>query len=84
MPIGNTIPIYLHLRTIDSSTPDTPKPEKIKKFWSLIKSFKKTGLGSHHSEKMEFLGQIQKKKPTFVIGNSNQSFFQAFIWWCHV
>ena len=55
MPIGNMIPIYLHLRTIDSSTPDTPKPEKIKKFWSLIKSLKKTGLGSHHSEKMEFL-----------------------------
>ena len=81
MPIGNMIPIYLHLRTIDSST---PKPEKIKKFWSLIKSLKKTGLGSHHSEKMEFLGQIQKKKPKFVIGNSNQSFFQAFIWWCHV
>ena len=31
-----------------------------------------TRLGSHHSEKMEFLRQILRKKPTFVIGNSNQ------------
>ena len=29
----------------DSSDPDTPKPEKIKKFWSFIKSLKKTRFG---------------------------------------
>ena len=29
-------------------------------------------MGSHHSEKTEFLGQILRNKPTFVIGNSNQ------------
>ena len=56
----------------DSSDPDTPKSERIKKFWSSIKSNKKTCLGSHHSKKTEFLRQLQRKKPTFVIGNSNQ------------
>ena len=55
-----------------SDHPHTPKPEKIKKFWSFIKSLKKTRLGSHHSEKTEFLRQMQRKKPIFVIGNSNQ------------
>ena len=29
-------------------------------------------MGSHHSEKTEFLRQILRKKPTFVIGNSDQ------------
>ena len=29
----------------DSSDPDTPKPEKIKKFWSFIKSLKKDAFG---------------------------------------
>ena len=29
-------------------------------------------MGSHHSEKTEFLRQILREKPTFVIGNSNQ------------
>ena len=29
----------------DSSDPDTPKPEKIKKFWSFIKSLKKYAFG---------------------------------------
>ena len=57
-----------------SSDPDTPKPEKIKKFWSLILSnlLKKTGLRSLLSEKTEFLRLLQRKKPTFVIGNPNQ------------
>ena len=53
----------------DSSDPDTPKPEKIKKFWLFITSLKNTCLGSHHSEKTEFLRQILRKKPTFVIGH---------------
>ena len=56
----------------DSSDPDTPKSERIKKICSFIKSIKKTRLGSHHSKKTEFLRQLQRKKPTFVIGNSNQ------------
>ena len=29
----------------DSSDPDTPKPEKIKKFWSFVKSLKKDAYG---------------------------------------
>ena len=33
---------------------------------------KKTRLGSHHSEKMEFLRQIQRKKPIYAIGSFNQ------------
>ena len=55
----------------DSSDPDTPKPEKIKKFWSFVKSLKKDAYGIT-SEKTEFLRQILRKKPTFVIGNSSQ------------
>ena len=56
----------------DSSDPDTPKPEKIKSFGHLSNHLKKTRMGSHHSEKTEFLRQILRKKPTFVIGKSNQ------------
>ena len=58
----------------DSSDPDTPKPERLKSLGHLSNQFKKkTRLGSHHSEKkMEFLGQIQRKKPLFIIGKSNQ------------
>ena len=33
---------------------------------------KETRLGSHHSEKMEFLRQIQRKKPIYAIGSFNQ------------
>ena len=29
----------------NSSDPDSPKPKKIKKFWSIIKSFKNDGFG---------------------------------------
>ena len=56
----------------DSSDPDIPKPEKIKKFWSFVKSLKKTSLGSHQSEKTEFLRQILRKKPIYIISSSNQ------------
>ena len=49
----------------DSLDPDTPKTEEILKKWPFIKSLKKTRLGSHHSEKTEFLGQMQRKKKTF-------------------
>ena len=64
VPIGNTCTFPLR-RTAQI-------PERLKKFLLFIKSLKKTCLGSHRSEKREFLGQIQRKKPTFVIGNSNQ------------
>ena len=60
---------YIFMFENDSSDPDTPKPEKIKKFWLFITSLKNTCLGSHHSEKTEFLRQILRKKPTFVIGH---------------
>ena len=56
----------------DSSDTDTLKPEKMKSFGHLSNHLKKTRLGSHHSEKTEFLKQILRKKPTFVVGNSNQ------------
>ena len=57
----------------DSSDPDSLKPEKIKKsFGRLSNLLKKTRLGSNHSEKTEVLGQIQRKKPIYVIG----SFYQ--------
>ena len=56
----------------DISDPDTPKPEKIKKFWSFIKSNPKTRLGSYYSEITGFSRQILRKKPTFEVSNSNQ------------
>ena len=55
----------------DNSDPDTHKPEKIKKFGHLS-NLLKTRLGSHYSEKTEFLRQIQRKKPIYVIGSFNQ------------
>ena len=56
----------------DSSDPDTLSLKRLKSFGHLSNHLKKTHLGSHHSEKTEFLRQILRKKPTFVIGNSNQ------------
>ena len=56
----------------DSSDPYTPKPEKIKSFGHLSNLLKKTRVGSHHSEKTEFLRQIQRKKPIYVTGSFNQ------------
>ena len=45
MPIGNTFPIYIVFTLEnDSSDPVTLKSEKIKKFWSFIKSLKTTSL----------------------------------------
>ena len=46
--------------------------KRLKSFGHLSNHLNKTRLRSHHSDKTEFLGQIQKKKPTFVIGDSNQ------------
>ena len=43
------------------------------KEWSFVESLKKDArLGSHHSEKMEFLRQIQRKKPIYAKGSFNQ------------
>ena len=56
----------------DRSDPDTPKPEKIKKSFGHSSNLLKKRLGSHHSEKMEFLRQIQRKKPIYAIGSFNQ------------
>ena len=42
---------------------------KIKKNGHLSNLLKKTRLGSHHSEKMEFLRQIPSKKPIYAIGS---------------
>ena len=46
--------------------------KRLKFFGHLSNQLNKTRMGSHHSEKKEFLRQILRKKPTFVIGNSNQ------------
>ena len=68
MPIGNTFPIYLCLRTI-AQIPKLLSLKRLKSFVYLSNLFKKTRLRSHHSEKTEFLRQILREKPTFVIGN---------------
>ena len=47
--------------------------KRLKRFGHLSNLLNKTCLKSHHSEKTEFLGQIQREKPTIVIGNSNLS-----------
>ena len=66
MPIGNTSPIYLHSRTI-AQIPTLLSLKRLKSFGHLSNHLKKTRLGSHHSGKTEFLRQILRKKPTFVI-----------------
>ena len=71
MPIGNTFPIYLRLR-MTAQIRTLLKLKRLESFGHLSNLLKKIHLGSHHSEKKEFLGQMQRKKPTFVIGNSNQ------------
>ena len=43
---------------------------KIKKNDHLSNLLKKTRLGSHYSEKIEFLRQIQRKKPTCAVSIS--------------
>ena len=44
----------------DCSDPYTPKPEKIKKFWSFVKSLKKTRLGLQHLEAI-YTGDVSPK-----------------------
>ena len=64
-------PVYLRSRTI-VQIPTLPSLKRFKSFGHLSNHLKKTRMGSHHSEKIEFLRQILRKKPIFVIGNSNQ------------
>ena len=45
----------------DSSDPDTPKPEKIKKFWSFIKSLKKDTFGITSFRENEILKTDSKE-----------------------
>ena len=60
MPIGNTFPIYFSFER-DSSDPDIPMPGKMKSFGHLLNHLKNM-CGSYHSEKTEYLGQIQRKR----------------------
>ena len=46
----------------DSSDPDTPKPEKIKKFWSFVKSLKKDAYGITSLRENRILKTDSKKK----------------------
>ena len=55
-----------------SSYTDTPKPEKIKKFWSFIKCLKKDAFGITSLRENGILKTDAREKTTFVIGNSNQ------------
>ena len=71
MPIGNTFPIFSRLRTT-TQIPILLSLKKLKSFGHLSNLLKKTRLGSMRSEKMEFLRQIQKKKPIYAIGSFNQ------------
>ena len=48
----------------DSSDPDTPKPEKIKKFWSFVKSLKKDAFGI---ASLRENGKVGRSKPPLVL-----------------
>ena len=56
----------------NSSDSDTPKHEKIKKFWSFNKSLKQDPFGITSLRENGILKTDAKGKATFVIGNSNQ------------
>ena len=58
----------------DSSDPDTPKPERIKKFWSFIKSLKKDANGSTSFRENGILKTDSKEKANIC----NRQFQSAF------
>ena len=58
----------------DSSDPDTPKPEKIKKFWSFVKSLKKDAFGIASLRENGILKTDTKKKTNVC----NRQFQSAF------
>ena len=57
-----------------SSDPDTPKPEKIKKFWSFVKSLKKDAFGIASLRENGILKTDTKEKANIC----NQQFQSAF------
>ena len=61
----------LRLRTT-AQIPILLSLKRLKSFGHLSNILKKTRLGSHYPEKTEFLRLMQRKKLTFVIGNSKQ------------
>ena len=57
----------------DSSDPDTPKLEKIKKkFWSFVKSLKLDAFGIASLRENGILKTDTKEKPIYAIGRFNQ------------
>ena len=58
----------------DSSDPDTPKPEKIKKFWSFVKSLKKDAYGITSLRENGILKTDSKEKANIC----NRQFQSAF------
>ena len=58
----------------DSSDPDTPKPEKIKKFWSFVKSLKKDAFGIASLRENGILKTDTKEKANIC----NRQFQSAF------
>ena len=58
----------------DSSDPDTPKPEKIKKFWSIVKSLKKDAFGITSHRENGILKTDSKEKANIC----NRQFQSAF------
>ena len=58
----------------DSSDPDTPKPEKIKKFWSFVKSLKKDACGIASLRENGILKTDTKEKANIC----NRQFQSAF------
>ena len=73
MPIGNTFTIYLYFEN-NSSDPDSPKPEKIKKFWLFIKSLKKDEFGITSLRENGILKTDAKEKADIC----NRQFQSAF------
>ena len=58
----------------DSSDPDTPKPEKIKKFWSFVKSLKEDACGIASLRENGILKTDTKEKANIC----NRQFQSAF------
>ena len=51
----------------DSSDPDTPKPEKLKKFWSFVKSLKKDAFGIASLRENGILKTDTKEKSQYML-----------------
>ena len=75
VPVTSCSEVKYVLKRVSLGSKDCIKElslKRLKIFGHLSNQLNKTRMGSHHSEKTEFLRQILRKKPTFVIGNSNQ------------